>query len=48
MLPFLFIQLFYAPWLQAQVRLRAPREVAADVRDHVIITDSDCRTAVSS
>src|SRR5688500_6117422 len=27
MLPFLFISLFYAPWLEARVRLRAPREV---------------------
>ena len=25
MLPFLFIRLFYAPWLEARVRLRAPR-----------------------
>src|ERR671913_624385 len=24
MLPFLFIRLFYAPWLEARVRLRAP------------------------
>ena len=29
MLPFLFIRLFYAPWLEARVRLRAPREVPA-------------------
>ena len=29
MLPFLFIRLFYAPWLESRVRLRAPREVAA-------------------
>ena len=27
MLPFLFIRLFYAPWLESRVRLRAPREV---------------------
>ena len=27
MLPFMFISLFYAPWLEARVRLRAPREV---------------------
>lgn len=27
MLPFLFISLFYAPWLEARMRLRAPREV---------------------
>ena len=30
MLPFLFIRLFYAPWLEARVRLRAPREVRSE------------------
>ena len=32
MLPFLFIRLFYAPWLEARVRLRAPREVRPGTR----------------
>ena len=41
MLPFLFIRLFYAPWLEARVRLRAPREVPAGMRDHVIIAEFD-------
>lgn len=41
MLPFLFIRLFYAPWLEARVRLRAPRHVPRDVRDHVIIAEYD-------
>ena len=41
MLPFLFIRLFYAPWLEARVRLRAPREVPSDMRDHVIIAEYD-------
>ena len=36
-LPFTFIRFFYAPWLEAQVRLRAPRGVPSSVRDHVII-----------
>ncbi len=40
-LPFLFIRLFYAPWLEARVRLRVPREVPADVRDHVVIVERD-------
>ncbi len=40
-LPFTFIRFFYAPWLEAQVRLRAPRRVPADVRNHVIITRHD-------
>ena len=41
MLPFLFIRLFYAPWLEARVRLRAPREVKPGTRGHVIITEHD-------
>ena len=41
MLPFLFIRLFYAPWLEARVRLRAPREVPDTVRGHVIIAEYD-------
>jgi Trk K+ transport system NAD-binding subunit len=41
MLPFLFIRLFYAPWLEARVRLRAPREVRPGTAGHVIITEYD-------
>jgi Trk K+ transport system NAD-binding subunit len=41
MLPFLFIRLFYAPWLEARIRLRAPREVPHGTSGHVIITESD-------
>ena len=41
MLPFLFIRLFYAPWLEARVRLRAPREVPPGMREHVIIAEYD-------
>ena len=41
MLPFLFIRLFYAPWLESRVRLRAPREVRAGTRGHVVITEYD-------
>ena len=40
-LPFTFIRFFYAPWLEAQVRLRAPRRVPSSVRGHVIITCHD-------
>jgi hypothetical protein len=40
-LPFAFIRLFYAPWLEAQLRLRAPREVDPDTRDHVILCRHD-------
>ena len=41
MLPFLFIRLFYAPWLEARVRLRAPRFVPPTLRGHVIIAEHD-------
>jgi Trk K+ transport system NAD-binding subunit len=41
MLPFLFISLFYAPWLEARIRLRAPRGVAEGTSGHVIITEYD-------
>jgi len=40
-LPFVFIRFFYAPWLEAQVRLHAPRSVPATVRGHVIICGYD-------
>ena len=41
MLPFMFISLFYAPWLEARVRLRAPRQVPAGTSGHVILTEFD-------
>src|ERR687891_2231094 len=41
MLPFLFIRLFYAPWLESRVRLRAPRHVPEETRGHVIMTEYD-------
>ena len=40
-LPFTFIRYFYAPWLEAQVRLRPPRKVPANLRGHVIISRYD-------
>ena len=40
-LPFTFIRFFYAPWLEAQVGLRAPGRVPSSVRDHVIICAYD-------
>ncbi len=40
-LPFTFIRYFYAPWLEAQMRLRAPRRVPGDARGHVIICRYD-------
>jgi Trk K+ transport system NAD-binding subunit len=41
MLPFLFIRLFYAPWLESRVQLRAPREVRPGTAGHVIIAEYD-------
>jgi len=40
-LPFTFIRFFYAPWLEAQVRLRAPRGVREGVAGHVVICRYD-------
>jgi voltage-gated potassium channel len=41
MLPFTFVEFFYSPWLDAQRRARAPRQVPQDTRDHVILTHHD-------
>ena len=41
LLPFMFIRLFYAPWLEAQIRLTAPREVSENISGHVIICSYD-------
>jgi Trk K+ transport system NAD-binding subunit len=38
LLPFMFIQFFYVPWLDAQNAARAPRELSPRVSGHVIIT----------
>lgn len=39
--PFTFIRFFYAPWLEAQIRLRAPRKVAEDISGHVVVCSYD-------
>ncbi len=41
MLPFTFIQFFYAPWLEAQSRARTPRELPESTTGHVILTSFD-------
>jgi len=38
LLPFMFIQFFYVPWMEAQAAARAPRELPEKVRDHVLLT----------
>jgi len=40
-LPFTFIRFFYAPWLEAQVRIRAPRVLPEDVHKPVILCSWD-------
>jgi Trk K+ transport system NAD-binding subunit len=40
-LPFAFIRFFYAPWLEAQIRLRAPRRVPPETSGHLIIASWD-------
>jgi voltage-gated potassium channel len=36
-LPFTFVQFFYAPWLEAQTRLRVPRTVDPAMKGHVVM-----------
>jgi voltage-gated potassium channel len=40
-LPFTFIRFFYAPWLEAQIRLRAPRQLPPGTKGHVIVCRYD-------
>lgn len=44
LLPFIFIKFFFAPWMDAQARSRAPRELPPNTRNHVIITNYDAVT----
>ena len=41
MLPFMFIRLFYAPWLEARIRSSAPRRVPKGTAGHVIFAEHD-------
>ncbi len=45
MLPFLFVRLFYAPWLEARIRFRAPRGAPAGMAGHVILSQHDAVAA---
>ncbi|MGI9457157.1 MAG: potassium channel family protein [Aeoliella sp.] len=38
LLPFTFIQFFYAPWMEAQAAARAPRVLPAHTHGHVVLT----------
>jgi voltage-gated potassium channel len=41
LLPFTFIEFFYAPWMEAQQAKRAPRRLPDDTRGHVLLTNFD-------
>lgn len=45
LLPFTFIQFFYAPWIEAERKSRAPRELHHKTKGHVIITELNQVTA---
>lgn len=45
LLPFTFIEFFYAPWMRAQAAARAPRELPENTWQHVILTAYDPVTA---
>ncbi len=38
LLPFTFIEFFYAPWMRAQQAAHAPRELPTSMKNHVILT----------
>ncbi|MCC5822274.1 MAG: NAD-binding protein [Phycisphaerales bacterium] len=41
LLPFTFIQFFYAPWIEAQAAARTTRALPEDEKDHVLLTRYD-------
>lgn len=41
LLPFTFIEFFYAPWMRAQAEARAPRQLPESTSGHVILTNLD-------
>ncbi|HWQ91548.1 MAG TPA: potassium channel family protein, partial [Clostridia bacterium] len=41
LLPFTFIEFFYAPWMQTQAEMRAPRALPESTSGHVILTHFD-------
>jgi voltage-gated potassium channel len=45
LLPFTLIRSFYAPWLEAQIRGSAPRQVPKDLTGHVVICGYDALAA---
>ena len=45
LMPFTFIEFFYAPWMEAQSASRAPRRLPAGTRGHVLLTRHDAVTS---
>jgi voltage-gated potassium channel len=45
LLPFTFIQFFYAPWMEAQQAAATPRKLPEGTRNHVVLTHWDSVTA---
>lgn len=45
LLPFTFIEFFYAPWMKAQEAARAPRSLPEETKDHVILIQHDAVTS---
>jgi voltage-gated potassium channel len=44
-MPFMFIEFFYSPWMRAQSEARAPRELPPGTRGHAVLTSFDPVTA---
>lgn len=38
LLPFIFIEFFYEPWMESQAKARVPRSIDAEISGHVVIT----------
>lgn len=45
LLPFTFIEFFYVPWTKSQAATRAPSELPANTRSHIILTSLDAITS---
>jgi len=41
LLPFTFIKFFFAPWMEAEAKSRAPRELPPETQGHIILTNYD-------
>src|SRR5690554_5013883 len=45
LLPFVFIEFFWTPWMEAQAAARAPRALPEDTSGHVLLTHWDAVSA---